>query len=121
MTGPERLSELRDVHLDSVSGGLGRFPGPESLDEPVDRDDPFQVERQHSEQGSRLRAAERNGPAVTRNLEGTEQAELELSFAPLARAAHITPRVLSATAKLRTARRASPFAASTRSPRLSAS
>ena len=74
MTGPERLPELRDVHLDCVRGRIRRFPGPERLHEPVGGDDAAEVEREHREQRPRLRAPERDDAAVLHRLERPEQA-----------------------------------------------
>ena len=72
--GPERLPELRDVHLDCVRRRIRWFPRPQLLDEPVGRDDAAEVEREHREQCARLRAPERDHAAVLHRLERAEQA-----------------------------------------------
>ena len=82
MTGPERLPQLRDVHLHRVRRRIGRVPGPQRLDEPVDGDDAAEVEGEHREERARLRAAERDGLAVPRRLERPEQPKLECAIAP---------------------------------------
>ena len=97
----ERLSELRDVHLNGMRSGLGCLARPEGVDKAIDRHHAAEIESKHRKQRARLGAADPNGSSLARHLEGTEQAELEHSLArrvaPLARAAHITPLVPSAT------------------------
>jgi hypothetical protein len=55
----QRLTQLRDVHVQGLPGGLRRRLAPELVDQPVAGDDGAGVEQQHREQGPLLRRPER--------------------------------------------------------------
>jgi hypothetical protein len=69
--------QLRDVHLDGVPGRSRRMLTPEIVDQPVDRDDLAEMEREVGDEHLRFGAAEAQGLAVPSNLERAEQQDLE--------------------------------------------
>ena len=71
---PERLPQLRNVHLDRLGGRLGRL-APGSGHEPVAADDLAGVEEELREDGALLRPAERERASVGTGLERPEDRE----------------------------------------------
>ena len=75
----ERLSQLGDVHLHDLHGPRRRPPGPELLDQTIDRDDLVSVQQQDGQQHPLFAAAERKPTPVGPDLERPEDPKLHLS------------------------------------------
>ena len=75
--GAERLTQLRDIHLQSVRSGPRRRLAPELIDQPLRRDDLVHTQEQCCEQRPLLRAPESDGAAAEAHLERAEDQELE--------------------------------------------
>ena len=75
--GAERLPQLRDEVLERRHGRRRRALGPQRLDQPVLRDDPAGLEQEHREHDPLLRAAERDGLAVSASLERSQDCEFD--------------------------------------------
>jgi hypothetical protein len=79
----ERLSELRDVHLDGMHGCFRSLLAPEIVDQAVNRNGLAQMKEEVGEKRTRLGAAKPDDPASAANLERAEQPKLELRPARL--------------------------------------
>ncbi len=74
--GAERLTQLRDIHLQSVRSGPWRRLAPELVDQPLHRDDLVHTQEQCCQQRPLLRAPESEGAAAESHLERAEDQEL---------------------------------------------
>jgi hypothetical protein len=78
---PQRPPQPGDVHLHRVPRGDGRRLGPERVHEALDRDGLVRPQQELREQGPLLGRAERDRFALDERLEGTEEAEVDVSEA----------------------------------------
>jgi hypothetical protein len=74
---PERLTQLRNHVLERRPGRARRVLAPELVEQLVRRDHAPCVERQQAQQRALLLPAERERPAVARDLEWPEDANVE--------------------------------------------
>ena len=73
-----RLAQPRDVDLHHLGRRRRRLLAPEPVDQALGRDGRAGVERQHRQQGARLRTAEDDSVAVRAHLHGSEQVYLHV-------------------------------------------
>ena len=78
MARAEQLSQLGDVHLESLMGGLRGPFVPERVDQAVASDDPVRVQEQEGNQRALFRAAELERAPFLEHLERAEDAEFHL-------------------------------------------
>jgi hypothetical protein len=67
-----RLAQVRHVELHHLGRRGWRLVAPQPVDQPLGRHGRAGVEREHREQGARLRAAERDSDLVRADLHGSE-------------------------------------------------
>ncbi len=75
----ERLAEIRDVDLDRLRRGGRSALAPDRVDQAIGGDDLTALQRQHRENGARLRAPQIQRPAVFHGLERAEYSQLQAS------------------------------------------
>ena len=71
-----RLAQLRDVQLHHLGRRRRRLLAPQPVDQPLGRDRGAGVEREHREQGTRLRAAEDDRAIACADVDGSEEKDL---------------------------------------------
>ena len=69
------LAQLGDEHLHQLRSRRGRPFAPQPLDQPVGRDRGVGVKRQHRQQPTGLRAAQRQGATIVGRLNQTQNAD----------------------------------------------
>ena len=73
-----RLAQLRDVQLHHLGRRRRRLIAPQPVDQPLGRNGRAGLEREHREQGARLRAAEGDPAVVRADLHRSEQLNLHV-------------------------------------------
>src|SRR5262245_25052630 len=81
----EQLSELGDVDLERVPGGVGRLLAPERVDQLVAGDDLARAEEEGREQGAALLAADLDRRTLDRGRQRPQQPEMRLHCGVLPR------------------------------------
>ena len=78
----EKLAQLRHVDLDAVRCRRRRVVAPESVDEPIPRDDAIALEQEQGEERTLLDPAEREQTSFLRHLQRPENSELDHQLPP---------------------------------------